>query len=94
MGVITGNGNSIKCGWSPPPSKNSNVANLVLVGSLSYSPGYFVDDPQAGRFPIIGFVPPMATLDGTVTAYDVNSNVIPNMGPGDVSGSAEGWHFV
>jgi hypothetical protein len=64
-GVITGNGNSIKCGWSPPPSRNSNVANLILVGSLTYTPGYFHDEPLARES---GFVLPMASLDGAVTA--------------------------
>jgi hypothetical protein len=94
-GVITGNGNSIKCSWSPPVSGgggggggNNSGGTNVLIGSLNYTPGYFVER-RVGNFPIGTFVPPSASLQGTVTAYDMNDNVVPG-GPGNVSGSAYG----
>jgi hypothetical protein len=96
-GVITGNGNSIKCSWSPPPSggsggggggSNSGGTN-VLIGSLTYKPGYFVEGKGIDNLPIGAFVPPSASLQGTVTAYDMNGNIVPG-GPGNVSGSAYG----
>jgi hypothetical protein len=47
----------------------------VLQGTLTYS--------SVGKF---GQVQPSAYLDGNVTAYDANGNVIENMGPGHVYG--------
>jgi hypothetical protein len=85
-GLITENGLEIKCSWDTPNGKNT------LVGSLFYTAGHFIDE-TVGTVPFIGFVPPEASLDGTVTAYDINGNVLPGKGPGDVSGSGSqpGW---
>jgi hypothetical protein len=91
-GVITGNGNSINCSWNPPAGggggANSGGTN-VLTGGLTYTPGYFVEGRGADNLPI-GFVPPSASLQGNVTAYDMNGNVVAG-GPGPVSGTAYGW---
>jgi hypothetical protein len=95
-GLITDNGDSIKCSWSTPPGGgggggggggNSGGTN-VLIGSLAYTPGRFVEE-RVDNIPIGTFVPPSALLQGTVTAYDVNGNVVPG-GPGNVSGKAYG----
>jgi len=85
-GLITDNGTGIKCSWTTPNGTNT------LTGSLTYTPGHFLEE-KIGNIPIVGFVPPQAFLQGTVTAYDANGNVLPGMGPGDVSGYAKGWPF-
>lgn len=95
-GVITGNGNSINCSWNPPAGggggggggANSGGTN-VLIGSLTYTPGYFVERRGVDNLPIGTFVPPSASLQGNVTAYDMNGNAVAG-GPGPVSGTAYG----
>jgi hypothetical protein len=59
--------------WATPNGYN------VLTGSLAYYPGRFAA--------IIGLTRPSAFLDGNVVAYDHNGNVLPDMGPGHVSGT-------
>jgi len=71
-GLITGNGDGISCSWSTPNGKN------VLEGALTYS---------VGKFGVTsGLAWPSAYLDGNVTAYDANGNVLQGMGPGHVYG--------
>ena len=79
-GVITGDGTGINCSWSPPNSAGSTTQHSknVLAGTLIYNVGKFGADT--------GLVWPSAYLEGDVTAYDTNGNVIPG-GPGHVSGT-------
>jgi hypothetical protein len=72
-GVITGNGDGISCSWTTPKGKN------VLQGTLTYT---------VGKFGVAtGLIWPSVYLDGDVTAYDPNGNVLQGMGPGHVSGT-------
>jgi hypothetical protein len=79
-GVITGNGTGISCSWSPPNTAGSTTQHSknVLTGTLTYNVGKF------GA--ATGLIWPSAYLDGEVTAYDINGNVISG-GPGHVSGT-------
>lgn len=72
-GLISENGAHISCSWSTPNGSNE------LAGSLAYNPGEFI--------PRRGLIWPSAFLDGEVTALDAQGNVIPNAGPGHVSGT-------
>jgi hypothetical protein len=80
IGHLSDNGIGIECSWATPKGGTN-----TLVGGLTYTPGHTV---KVNGIP--KFVPAEAFLQGTVTAYDADGNVLPN-GPGDVSGSATGW---
>ena len=79
-GVITGNGTGISCSWSPPNTAGSTTQHSknVLTGTLTYNVGKF------GA--ATGLIWPSAYLEGDVTAYDINGNVISG-GPGHVTGT-------
>jgi hypothetical protein len=83
-GVITGNGTGINCSWSPPPPSGSTTTTSpqhsknVLAGTLTYNVGKFSATT--------GLIWPSAYLDGDVTAYDTNGEVISG-GPGHVTGT-------
>ena len=79
-GVITGNGTGISCSWAPPNTAGSTTQHSknVLTGTLTYNVGKFGATT--------GLIWPSAYLDGDVTAYDINGNVISG-GPGHVSGT-------
>jgi hypothetical protein len=78
-GYIAGNGDAINCTWTTSDGYN------VLQGTLTYSAE--TKSGLGGRGP--GMARPSAYLDGTVTAYDANGNVLPGKGPGPVSGTGE-----
>ena len=79
-GVITGNGTGISCSWSPPNTAGSTPQHSknVLAGTLTYNVGKF------GA--ATGLIWPSAYLEGDVTAYDTNGDVISG-GPGHVTGT-------
>jgi hypothetical protein len=82
QGLITGNGDAISCTWT-----TSNGYN-VLQGTLTYKAAEFNVFPPPPQW-----VPPSAYLDGDVTAYDANGNVIQGAGPGPVSGKGVNWNW-
>jgi hypothetical protein len=79
IGQISGNGDGIYCSWATKKGGYN-----VLQGTLTYNAG-----TKVGRGAGIVEAVPSAYLDGDVTAYDDNGNVLPGMGPGPVSGTGE-----
>jgi hypothetical protein len=75
----------ITCFWS-----GQNYMH-TLNGTLTYTPGRFVEIRGPDNLPIGAFVPPSGTLEGTVVVVDNNWNVQPpTTGPGNVSGPGRG----